>query len=220
MLLTQRDNLDIENKDIVLITQWLKPFFYQIATSPIFYLILIFLIFIVLVLRIYKQNKLKEVISKFFTLNNFYKICFCFCFAVVVRLFLKQYDIMFFESDLLFTISSGVTITSNFISECFDLINVKSPFDLGKDLNNSFNIRGYYFNKNKIPLGAPTDAKLEDKNNQVPSLSLNMNNNLTPQGNNAQGNNAQGNRALISSNNPGSNTALNPFSSNLAQINS
>ncbi len=110
----------------------------------------IFIVFFqVLLLKLCKENKLSLVIDKFFTWKKFYRILLCFLFAWTVRLGLKQFDIqVFLESETLFYISSAIVITmSSFINDCFEFINLPSPFEIFRDILISIKDR------QKMPLG-------------------------------------------------------------------
>lgn len=94
-----------------------------------------------LILRhLYKQNILSKVRNDFFTWKNFYKLSMLFFISWGIRYGLKQYDIVFLHSDILFSVSSALYITmSSFVARCFEYINVVSPIGLGKAIASYIN---------------------------------------------------------------------------------
>ncbi len=145
---------------------------------------------ILLVVKLYKKDRLKIVISKFFTINTIKKIFFCCLVAWTVRLGLKQYDILFIHSDFLFTISSAISITiSQFITISFDTLDLPH---LDPMTNTPF-----------LTLPSPSE-------NNSPGLNLQMNTNPSSNPSNSAGPSSSNESAGPSS----SNKSPDPSSSN------
>ena len=91
-----------------------------------------------ILIHLCKQDKISMVKIAFFSWNNIYKMVLCFFIGWGIRYGLKQCDIVFIQSDIVFSLSSVLSITiSSFIGKCFEFINVVSPIDLSKAIEYS-----------------------------------------------------------------------------------
>jgi hypothetical protein len=106
-------------------------------------------------------------LKKLLTLRTLIKILITFIFTICIRVWLKKYDITFIESDILFNISSIITISgSTFIKYFFESlsfnyldisINVKFLKEYLTELK--IFISNYNFDKEKMTIGGDIKSK-------------------------------------------------------------